>query len=222
MEDLTLVIPAKNEKESLPAVLNELKEYNVSIIIVLEKNDVETINSVKNFKCNLVYQKINGYGAALIEGINNVKTQYFCIFNADGSFDPKELSDMQKNLISTKSDFIFASRYEKNCSSDDDTIITYIGNFIFTKIGNIFFNLKITDILYTFVIGKTKDFRELNIKSNDFCFCVELPIKAKYSKKKMITSKAHERARIGGEKKVNAFKDGLKILISMISLYFSR
>ena len=97
MEDLTLVIPAKNEKESLPAVLNELKEYNVSIIIVLEKNDVETIDSVKNFKCNLVYQKINGYGAALIEGINNVKTQYFCIFNADGSFDPKELSDMQKN-----------------------------------------------------------------------------------------------------------------------------
>ena len=184
MEDLTLVIPAKNEKESLPAVLNELKEYNVSIIIVLEKNDVETIDSVKNFKCNLVYQKINGYGAALIEGINNVKTQYFCIFNADGSFDPKELSDMQKNLISTKSDFIFASRYEKNCSSDDDTIITYIGNFIFTKIGNIFFNLKITDILYTFVIGKTKDFRELNIKSNDFCFCVELPIKAKYSEKK--------------------------------------
>ena len=159
MEDLTLVIPAKNEKESLPAVLNELKEYNVSIIIVLEKNDVETIDSVKNFKCNLVYQKINGYGAALIEGINNVKTQYFCIFNADGSFDPKELSDMQKNLISTKSDFIFASRYEKNCSSDDDTIITYIGNFIFTKIGNIFFNLKITDILYTFVIGKTKDFK---------------------------------------------------------------
>ena len=222
MEDLTLVIPAKNEKESLPAVLNELKEYNVSIIIVLEKNDVETINSVKNFKCNLVYQKINGYGAALIEGINNVKTQYFCIFNADGSFDPKELSDMQKNLISTKSDFIFASRYEKNCSSDDDTIITYIGNFIFTKIGNIFFKLKITDILYTFVIGKTKDFKELNIKSNDFCFCVELPIKAKYSEKKMITSKAHERARIGGKKKVNAFKDGLKILISMISLYFSR
>ena len=77
----------------------------------MEKNDVETIDSVKNFKCNLVYQKINGYGAALIEGINNVKTQYFCIFNADGSFDPKELSDMQKNLISTKSDFIFASRY---------------------------------------------------------------------------------------------------------------
>ncbi len=29
MQDITLVIPAKNESESLPKVLNELKEYNL-------------------------------------------------------------------------------------------------------------------------------------------------------------------------------------------------
>ena len=29
MNDLTLVIPAKNESESLPKVLEELKEYNL-------------------------------------------------------------------------------------------------------------------------------------------------------------------------------------------------
>ena len=37
MEDLTLVIPAKNEKESLPAVLNELKEYNVILLLYWRK-----------------------------------------------------------------------------------------------------------------------------------------------------------------------------------------
>ena len=31
MNDLTLIIPAKNEKESLPNVLNELKKYNLKI-----------------------------------------------------------------------------------------------------------------------------------------------------------------------------------------------
>ena len=35
-------------------------------------------------------------------------------------------------IIKSKNyDFIFASRYEKNCSSEDDTIITKIGNFFF-------------------------------------------------------------------------------------------
>ena len=53
-------------------------------------------------------------------------------------------------INSEEIDIIFASRYERDCSSEDDTFITFIGNFIFTKIGNIFFNLKITDILLYF------------------------------------------------------------------------
>ena len=45
-----LVIPAKKEKESLPTVLKELKKYKFKLIIVLEKNDIETIKSIKQFK----------------------------------------------------------------------------------------------------------------------------------------------------------------------------
>ncbi len=220
MHELTLVIPAKNEKESLPSVLQELKPFNLKILVVLEESDKDTINSISNYNCRLVFQKNKGYGDALILGINEVKTKYFCIFNADGSFNPDELGTMYKNLISNKIDFIFASRYEKDCSSEDDTIITYIGNFIFTKIGNIFFNLKITDILYTFVIGKVDSFKNLNIENKDFSFCVELPIKACKFGYTLGTSKSNERARIGGRKKVNAFKDGLLILISMLKLFF--
>ena len=220
MHELTLVIPAKNEKESLPSVLQELKPFNLKILVVLEESDKDTINSISNYNCRLVFQKNKGYGDALILGINEVKTKYFCIFNADGSFNPDELGTMYKNLISNKIDFIFASRYEKDCSSEDDTIITYIGNFIFTKIGNIFFNLKITDILYTFVIGKVDSFKNLNIENKDFSFCVELPIKACKFGYTLGTSKSNERSRIGGRKKVNAFKDGLLILISMFKFFF--
>ena len=35
MKELTLVIPAKNEAESLPAVLNELKNFDCNKIIVI-------------------------------------------------------------------------------------------------------------------------------------------------------------------------------------------
>ena len=220
MRDLTLVIPAKNERESLPSVLQELKSFNLEIIIVLEESDRDTINSISNYNCRLVFQKNKGYGDALITGINEVTTNYFCIFNADGSFNPNELRSMYENLTSSKIDFIFASRYEPNCSSEDDTLVTYIGNFIFTKIGNIFFNLEITDILYTFVIGKVNIFKKLDIENKDFSFCVELPIKACESGYKLATSKSNERARIGGKKKVIALKDGLLILISMFKLFF--
>tara|TARA_Y100001958_G_C21179841_1_gene509941 strand:- start:66 stop:737 length:672 start_codon:yes stop_codon:yes gene_type:complete len=220
MENLTLIIPAKKEKESLSKVLDELEPYNFKIIIILEKEDLETIDTIRDRNCEILYQKNKGYGDALIQGINYNQNELFCIFNADGSFNPKEINNMVQILQNENADLVFASRYEKNCSSEDDTIITIIGNFIFSKIGNIFFKLNISDILYTFVLGKTQKVKSLDLNSKDFVFCVELPIKANRKNLKLTTSKSNERKRIGGIKKPNAFKDGFKILFGMIKLFF--
>lgn len=221
MENLTLIIPAKNEKESLPIVLDELKKLRIKILVVLEKNDVETIESIKNYNCEILYQINKGYGDALIHGINYTKTKYFCIFNADGSFMADELNRMYQLLENNSTDFVFGSRYMENASSDDDTFITFIGNKIFSFLGNLFFSLKISDILYTYVMGDTKLAQSLNLKEKDFSFCVELPIKAKKDGYKIISFPCHERERIAGKKKVNAFKDGFLILLSMIKLFLN-
>ena len=98
MNNLTLLIPAKNEKESLPRVLDELKDNNQKILVVLETEDKETIESIKNYNCQILFQNGKGYGDALIDGINSINTELFCIFNADGSFDPKELIKMFDQL----------------------------------------------------------------------------------------------------------------------------
>ena len=221
MQNLTLIIPAKYESESLPDVLRELKKFNYNIFVVLKDTDLETINSIKNFDIEIVYQKGTGYGNALIEGIKFCKTKYYCIFNADGSFNPNEIQSMMNRLNSNNNDFIFASRYEKNAGSEDDTFVTLVGNYIFSAIGKIFFNLGISDILYTFVIGNTIKTKELNLQSNDFRFCVELPIKAKKNNLTLDVFPSYERKRIAGKKKVNAIKDGSLILKKLIELYFS-
>tara|TARA_B110000027_G_C16117509_1_gene300966 strand:+ start:3067 stop:3732 length:666 start_codon:yes stop_codon:yes gene_type:complete len=219
MNKLTLIIPAKNEEESLPQVLHEIKNYNCHKIVILEKSDIKTIESIKDFECKIVYQTGRGYGNALIEGINSVTTDYLCIFNADGSFNPEYLNKML-NLCEDNKDFIFASRYMKGGGSDDDTFLTKIGNFIFSMMGNIFFSLKLSDILYTYLLGRTKSFKKLNLTSNDFCLCVEMPIKAKRNKMNIIDTPSYERKRIAGEKKVSEFKDGFKILTYMVKSFF--
>ena len=219
MKNITLIIPAKYEKESLPSVLLELKKFPFNIMVILEPTDHETIDSIRNFDCTIIHQTNKGYGDALILGIKSVKTEYFCIFNADGSFNPIEISGMYSSLKDKEADIIFGSRYEKNATSEDDTLVTKVGNFIFTKLGKILFKLPITDILYTFVLGKTKMTLDLNLQSQDFAFCVELPIKAQRKDYKIFSTPAHERARIAGKKKVNAIRDGLYILKKMIFMF---
>ncbi|MDA7783000.1 glycosyltransferase [Candidatus Pelagibacter sp.] len=222
MNDITLVIPAKKEPESLPYVLMELEKLNLNFLIILEKTDYVTINSIEKYKSKIIYQVEKGYGDAILLGIKNVKTKYFSIFNADGSFDPYELNEMYNQIKAKSLDIIFASRYLKNASSEDDTIITFLGNKIFSLIGRFFFNLPISDILYTFVIGNTQKILSLNLKQKDFTLCVELPIKAKKNSLKISDIPSNEKSRIGGIKKVNEFKDGFLILMQLIILFFKK
>ncbi len=219
MKNLTLIIPAKHEADSLPKVINEINNLNCKILVVLEKTDIETINSIKNFDIKVIHQTGKGYGNAIIEGIKNTNTEYMCIFNADGSFDPKYLNEM---LINCKKgyDLVFASRYMKNAGSDDDTFLTAVGNFIFTLVGNILFSLNLSDILFTFILGKTEVFKDLNLESNRFTLCVEIPIKARKKKINYIDIPSYERKRIAGYKKVNEFRDGFEILFYMLKTFF--
>ena len=219
MKNLTLVIPAKNEKDCLPQVLDELKEFECKKLIVVDKYDVGTIDSIKNKDCEILEQKTSGYGNAIIEGINYVQTPFLCIFNADGSFDPKDLNKMY-DLNKNQKDFVFASRYTKNSGTKDDTIITFIGNKFFSFLGNFFFNLKISDILFTYLMGKSERFKNLKLKSPDFRICVEMPIKINKYGFSYGTIGSYEKKRIGGNKKVNEFYDGMLILIEMIRLLF--
>ena len=222
MNDLTLVIPAKNEPESLPFVLMELEKLNLNFLIILEKTDYVTINSIEKYKSNIIYQVEKGYGDAILLGIKNVKTKYFSIFNADGSFDPYELKEMYNQTKNESLDVLFATRYKKNASSEDDTVVTFLGNKLFTLIGKIFFKLPISDILYTYVIGDTHKILSLNLKQKDFTFCVELPIKAKQNSLKIADIPSNEKSRIGGIKKVNEIRDGFLILLHMVKLFLNR
>jgi glycosyltransferase involved in cell wall biosynthesis len=222
MNNLTLIIPSKQEAESLPTFLKELDNYECKKLIVLQEEDYATKASINEFNnLKILVQKNNGYGNALIEGINNVSTEYCCIINADGSMDPKYLPQMIKNC--KDKDFVFTSRYQTpGGGSDDDDFVTLLGNKIFSFTGNLLFKLNISDILYTYILGKSVSFKKLNLKNYDFRICVELPIKAKRFGMNYISLPSHERSRIGGKKKVNALKDGFLILIEMLKLFFKR
>lgn len=224
MKNITLVIPAKNEPNALPLVLSEIKNMNipVKILIIMDKDDIKTFESTKGFDCDVIFQSRRGYGNAIVEGIASVKTEYSCIYYADGSTDPSYIKLMHEKLINKNLDLIFASRYEKNAYSYDDDFITKIGNYGFTLLGNIFFKFKISDILFTYIFAKTSHLKNMKLVSDDYCLCIEIPFKAKLKKFNYSTIPCVERKRFADKKKVKAFSDGLKILMYLISKIFTK
>lgn len=181
-KNISIVIPARNEEKSLKILLkkfDKFKKYYEEIIIVDGKSVDKTISVAREFGCKIIKQKKLGYGDAIIQGVNQVKTKYFIIFDADGSKDPIYLKKFSNELKKNRNNIIFAERYGKNAGSLDDTFITHIGNRIFTIMGKIFFGLKLNDILHTFFLCEVNKFKKLRFKYKDFVFCVEFPILAK-------------------------------------------
>ena len=223
-EKISLIIPCKNEVESLGAVLNEVKnnEYVDEIIVVVDSEDDNSIPIINNFDCELIIQKRKGYGSAIIEGFKKAKNKFGCIYNADYSFDPKYLRDLVN--LSKQNDFVFGSRYGGKGGSDDDDIITFTGNRIFTFITKYILGIKLSDILFTYVLCNVEKFNKLNLKSIDFKLCIELPTKVKKNNYTYIDLEMYERKRYDGFKKVKVIKDGFliscEIIKSFIYLYF--
>ena len=145
MKNITLIIPAKDEPNALPLVLEEVnkKKLPVKILIIMGKEDEKTFKAAEGYDCEVLFQSRKGYGNAIVEGISHVKTKYSCIFYADGSTDPVYVESMLKKLEEENLDLIFGSRYEKHGHSFDDDFITRLGNYGFTLLGNILMKLKI-------------------------------------------------------------------------------
>ena len=58
MNKRTLVIPAKNESESLPEVLKELEILKINTIVVLPIEDDLTKQSIQKFNCKIIEEKM--------------------------------------------------------------------------------------------------------------------------------------------------------------------
>ena len=218
-DKISLIIPAKNEVESLGAVLEEVKnnKFVDEIIVVVDSEIDNSIPIVKKFNCKLIIQNQKGYGSAIIEGFKNAKNNFGCIYNADHSFDPKYLEVLIR--LSKSNDFIFGSRYKGSGGSDDDDIITFIGNKIFTFIARFILGIKLSDILFTYVLCNVGKFNNLKLINSDFKLCIELPVKVKKNKHNYIDLEVFERKRYDGKKKVNVIKDGLLISYEIIKSF---
>lgn len=224
LDDVEILIPTFNEERNLQFTIDSLKKAGLINLTVLDAlSDDGTVEVAKKNNCKVLIDPSRrmGFGYSLINGIKNSKSKYLCIFDADGSFDATTILKMKKMLIEKNLDFVFGSRYLHGNKSDDDTLLTKFGNFVFTKLISILFNFKTTDALFLYLFGKKHCFEELNLKEEDFKICTEALIKAR-SSYKCEEIYSHEKKRIYGTTKVNRFKDGYLMLSNVFSLWLKK
>jgi len=217
LKDVSLVIATYNEAECIRYVLDELQQFDLGEIIIVDGNSTDNTRAIaETYDIKFVSQSKNGWGSAVKEGIDLTTLPFVTYMDGDGSYNPKALIEM-RNLIDFN-DAVFCSRYKDGAKSPDDTPIRALGNKIFTLIVKALFGPKISDSLFFYPMFKKTILNNFNLDSDDFTLCLELPVKVHQMDLKYVEILSEERERYAGVTKVNALTDGFKILLGIFAL----
>ncbi len=93
MSDITatVVIPCRDEAESLPALIRALPA-EIHPLVVDNGSTDGTAYVAAGLGCTIVYQPIPGYGSAVHTGVEACETEIVCTIDGDGSMDPADLT----------------------------------------------------------------------------------------------------------------------------------
>lgn len=150
MSNLTIIVPAYNEEESLPALLDELQEYCIQnefkLIIVDDGSSDNTKQIIDNIHksdwLTVIHHKINrGYGSAIKTAIKQVKTDYLITIDADGQHDLDDVSNLFDYLKLTDADMVIGKR-----STYHDTNYRRVGKFLIRSIAKMLMPVPVTDL----------------------------------------------------------------------------
>ena len=217
LKDVSLVIATYNEEECIKYVLDELQKFDLGEIIIVDGNSTDNTKAIaKTYDVKFISQNKNGWGSAVKEGIELTTLPFVSYMDGDGSYNPKALLEM-RNLMNSN-DAVFCSRYKDGAKSPDDTPVRALGNKVFTLIVKALFGPKISDSLFFYPMFKKTILNDINLDSDDFTLCLEMPVKVHQKGLKYVEILSEERERYAGVTKVNALTDGFKILIGILAL----
>tara|TARA_B100000989_G_scaffold298905_1_gene290934 strand:- start:32696 stop:33388 length:693 start_codon:yes stop_codon:yes gene_type:complete len=224
---ISVIIPVFNEQkfilQTLKKVNEQKKNLELEIIVVDDKSNDGTIDTIKNnntlYDLLIESDKNQGKGAAIKKGIKKASGEAVLIQDADFEYDPADYSKLISAFKSFDADVVLGSRFK---GSQPKKIIYYthqVANKILTLICNILTNRNFSDIETGYKLIRRSTLKEINISRNDFGVEIELIMKLANLKCKIFEVGISYNGRSYDEGKKIQFKDFL-IAIYLLFKYF--
>lgn len=219
--EVSIVIPARNEADSLPLLLKDLGSVipecgcDVEVIVVDDDSDDDTtvISEASGAIVVRNHGKKHGKGAALKCGFRDARGKYIVMMDADYSHRAEDLP-LVLDLLRQGCGLVIASRTLGG--SDEYTHLRAFGNILLSGLLSILFRTDIRDALNGFKGFRRELAKNFNYRANHFDIEVELVANALRSRYRIAEVASHERARHGGECKSQVIRHGLYFLFRIL------
>ncbi|MCK4319058.1 glycosyltransferase family 2 protein [Candidatus Micrarchaeota archaeon] len=218
--EISVVIPAKDEINTLLGITKELKKMKVDILVVAAKKADGIVKICKREKIECISNGGNGKGDAIRAALERIKSRYVVFMDADGSHDTEDIEPMIKELKKSNADMVIGSRFtggsEELYDGSWDGFFRSFFTLCINQIVNTRFGVKITDTQNGFRAAKTQSLRELNLKSEYFEIETEECMKMLKKGRKIKEIPAKEYARKEGKSGVSILRHGWRYFLCVI------
>ena len=211
-----LIITTLNEVVGVKKIVPKIKKEWLDEIIFVDGGSTDgTIEEAKRMGFKVIIQKQKGHGAAVLEGVNAIKSDNFILFGPDGNDEPEKIPELIEK-IKEGYDQVLVTRFGKGSVNLDAGIIDTFGNKMFTFLANVFFGGYWTDTLNESRIISKKAFQELNFNAMDLSSTQQMSIRGLKRRQKICEILGNEGERIGGVRKMKPLPVGASLSLRII------
>ena len=214
--NLSIIIPAYNEKVSVGGVVSSLVERfpEAEILVIDDSSTDRTSELAQQAGARVVQHKYNmGNGAGIKTGARHAKGEVLVFMDADGQHDPKDINKLLQG-IADGYDMVIGARESKTQASKG----RWLGNKLLNRFASLMTGRKIPDLTSGFRAARAETFREfIHLLPNGFSYpttstmaylrtgypVLFVPIRA---------------GRRTGKSKINFVKDGIRFLVVIMKV----
>lgn len=230
---VSLIIPTLNEQQNLPYVLAQIPETVTELVIVDGGSTDRTVEVALELRpdAKVIRQTRTGKGNALVCGIEACTGDIVVLIDADGSTDPCEIKEFVR-VLQDGADFAKGSRFAPGGSSLDLTRLRRWGNSALNSLVNLLFGTKYSDLCYGYNAIWRDRVPALRLPpahltgprqwGDGFEIETMLNVRVAVLGMRIAEVPSVEYARIHGVSKLNATRDGLRVLRTILTEYADR
>ena len=227
MNTLSIVIPALNEAENLPAVMASIPVgdlaaagWTTEVVVVDNASTDDTAEVARTLGATVVSQPQRGYGNAYHAGFDAATGDVIATGDADCTYPFDALPELLRTLVDHDVEFMTTDRLSRRNRSAMKTSHT-IANHALSALSRTLFRNGLRDSQSGMWIFRSHVWSGLDVRSTGMAFSQEIKNSATRAGLRCLEVPIEYRSR-GGEVKLNALPDGMANLRQLFEHRFRR
>jgi glycosyltransferase involved in cell wall biosynthesis len=232
---VSVVIPTMNEAANIAWVLERLPPVVEEVVLVDGRSTDGTIEVAKRARPDLriVTEERPGKGAALRAGFAAAQGDFIAMIDADRSMDPAEIPRLIEHLEERRSDrptvqkrrgheIVKGSRFMPGGGTDDMEVVRQLGNRALLMLLNRLYGAGFTDLCYGLLAFRRDQLERLELGADGFEIEAEILVQALECGLDIGEVPSFEAPRHVGESNLNTWRDGLRVLRTLVGTRLTR